>query len=99
MDLLALVLAGVFESESRNASGGFFGDDLQALDYSGHDLMLEAGVKALGVFADDDEVHVRIAGRNMGQIADGTKVGVELELLAQGDVDAGKAAADRGGHR
>ena len=105
--MLALWMAWIFlrwclrayvKGETRDAGRGLFGDDLQALDYARHDLVLEAGVKALRVFANDDEVDAGIPGRNMGQVLDRTEVGVELELLAQGNVDTGEAAADRRGH-
>ena len=99
VNLLALVLAGIFEGETRDAGGGLFRDDLQALDHARHDFMLDPGIQALGVFPDDDEVHAGIAGRNVRQVVNGTKVGVELELLAQGHVDAGEASAHRRGHR
>ena len=82
VNLLALVLAGVLESETRNASGRFLGDDLQALDHAGDNFVLDAGVKALRVFAHDDQVDVRITGRNVRQVANGTEVGIELKLLA-----------------
>ena len=94
MDALALVLARVLEGEAGDARGGFLGDDLQALHHAGHDFVLDAGVQALGVLADDDQVHVGVARRDVRKIADGAEVGVQLEALAQGDVDAGKAAAD-----
>src|SRR6202041_3109599 len=51
------------------------------------------------VFAHDDQVYIRIARGNVGQIANGTEVGVELEFLAQRDVDAGKTAANRSAYR
>src|SRR5579864_2249599 len=99
MDLLAFVLARIVESETRDAGGGFRGDDLQALDHAGNNFMLDAGIKALGIFANDDQVNVRIASRNVRKIANGPEVCVELEALAQLDVNAGKAAADRRRHR
>ena len=40
-----------------------------------------------------------ITGRDMGQVANRTEVGEELELLAQSDVDAGKSFADRRSYR
>ena len=61
--------------------------------------MLDAGIQALGIFPDDDEIDAGIAGRNMGKVLNRTEVGVELELLAQGNVDTGKASADGRGHR
>ncbi len=99
MNFLALVLARMVESEAGDAGGGFFGDDFQAFDHAGNDFMLNAGVKALGIFTNDDQVNVRIASRNVRKIANGPEVCVELEALAQLDVNAGKAAADRRRHR
>ena len=61
MDLLALVLARIFEGKARNASGSFFGDDLQTLHHAGNDFVLDAGVQALGIFAHDDQIDVGIA--------------------------------------
>ena len=46
-------------ANSRDARRRLLGDDLQALDDAGHDLVLEAGVEILGVLADDDEIDVR----------------------------------------
>ena len=53
---LRLTLARVLEGKARDAGGSFLGDDLQALDHAGHDFMLDAGVQALGVLANDDEI-------------------------------------------
>src|SRR5690242_16254244 len=99
VNLLALVLAGVFEGETGNAGRSFLGDDLEALNHAGHDFMLNAGVKALGIFANDNEVHVGIAGGNVGKVANGAEVGEQLESLAQFHVNAGKSAPDGGGDR
>src|SRR5437773_12540994 len=56
--------------------------------------MLEAGIQALGVFPDDDQIYVGVARWNMGQVADRTEVGVELEFFPQRHVDAGEPFAD-----
>ena len=61
----------------------------------GHDLVLEAGVEVLGVLAHDDEVDACVARRHRRQVPDRPQVGVEVERLAQADVDAGEALADR----
>src|SRR5271169_426020 len=98
MNFLALVLASVLEGEPRDAGGSLFGDDLDALDYSGHNFVFDAGVKAFGVFAHDDQVHARVARGNVREVADGPEVGEELETLAQLDVDAGETAADGRGY-
>ena len=91
------MLAGVLEGEFGDAGRAFFGDDLDAFDDAGNDFMLEPDVFALGVFADDDEIDARPLRFEAGKILDGAEVGEEVELLAQGDVDAFEAAADGGG--
>jgi hypothetical protein len=99
MNFLALIFACILESKTRDACRGLLGDDLQALDHSGNDFVLDAGVESFGVFAHDDQVDARVAGWNMRQVADGAEVGEEFEALAEFDVDAGKAATDGRGHR
>ena len=51
--------ARVVEGEPGDPRRRLLGDDLQALDDAGDDLVLEAGVEILGVLADDDQVDVR----------------------------------------
>src|SRR5208282_586671 len=99
MNFLALVLAGVLEGETRDAGGSFFGDDLDALDYSGDNFVFDAGVKSLGIFAHDDQVHAWVAGGNVREVANRPEVGEEFKALAQFDVDAGEAATDGRSHR
>ena len=53
---------GVLEREPRDARRRLLGDDLQALDDAGHDLVLEPGVEVLGVLAHDDQVDVLRSG-------------------------------------
>ena len=67
---------------------------LMALDHAGDHFVLQAHVLALGVFAHDNQVHARPMRFQPGQILDGPEVGKQLELLAQGNVDALEAAAD-----
>ena len=54
--------ARVLEREPRDPRRRLLGDDLQALDDAGDDLVLEAGVEVLGVLADDDQVDVLRSG-------------------------------------
>ena len=61
--------------------------------------MLESGVQAFRILAHDDQVYVGIASGNVGQITNGSKIGVEFEFLPQRDVDAGETAANRCGDR
>src|ERR1019366_792380 len=98
MNFLALVFSGVLEGETRDAGASLLGDDLQALDHSGNNFVFDAGVKSFGIFAHHDQVHARVAGGNVREVANGPEVGEEFEALAQLDVDAGEAAADGRGH-
>src|SRR5580658_3278643 len=98
MNFLALILAGILEGETRHAGRSLFGDDLDALDYSGDNYVFDAGIKTLGVFAHHDQVYARIAGGNMRQVANRPEVGEEFEALAQLDVNAGEAAANGSGN-
>jgi hypothetical protein len=74
-------------------------DDLQALDDAGYDLMLEAGIEILGVLADDHEIDVLEPSRDTRQIPDRPQIGVEVERLAQCDIHAREAFANRCGNR
>ena len=80
--------ARVLEGEPRDARRGLLGDDLEALDDARHDLVLEPGVEVLGVLADDDEVDALEPALDAGQVLHRPQVGVEIERLAQPDVDA-----------
>ena len=44
-----------------------------------------------------NEVDAGVLGFEAGKVLDGAEVGVEVKLLAEGDVDRGEAAADGGG--
>ena len=72
----------MFESKTRDAGGSLLGDDLDALNHSRNNFVFDAGVEALSVFAHDDQIHARVAGRNMRQVADGPEVGEEFEALS-----------------
>ena len=65
----------------------------------GYDLVLEARIQILGVLPDDDQIDVLETARDAWQVLDGPQVGVEVERLAQADVHAREALADRRGHR
>ena len=58
-------------------------------------LVLDAGVEVFGVLADDDQVDVLEARAHAGIRLAGAHLRVEVEALAQGDVDGAEAAADR----
>src|SRR4029077_17539022 len=91
---LAMILACIFEGKACNPSGGLLRNDLQALDYARNHLVLDSRIQALRVLPDYDQIDLGVARRNMGQVANWAKIGVELKLLAQRHVDAGKALAN-----
>ena len=97
--LLPAVPPRVLEREPRDPRRRALGDDLQALDDAGHDLVLEAGVQILGVLADDHQVDAREPRRHARQVPDRPQVRVEIERLAQPDVDAREPFRDRRRHR
>ena len=72
-------------------------DDFQRLDDAGDRLVLQAGVFAFSVLADDAEVYVFVAGFEAGYVFDEDDRGVDVEFLAEGDVEGDVAAAGDGG--
>lgn len=73
------------------------GDDLERLDDAIDALVLEAGVLALSVLTDDAQVDVLVAGLVAGDVLDQGDGGVDVELLAHGDVERLVAGAADGG--
>lgn len=61
-DLLLADALGVLEGEAEDTLGGFAGDELDALDNTVDDDVLDAGVLALGVLSDEDGVDVVVRG-------------------------------------
>ena len=94
-DALSSVAAGVFECVPRDPRRGVLRDDLDRLDDTGDDDMLEAAVEILRVLADHHEVHVLEPARDGGHVLDRTEVRVEVERLAQPDVDGREPLSDR----
>ena len=98
-DLLAPFLTGQLEGKLDDALGPFAGDDAHRL---GTLVVIAAlltctRVHPFGVFTHRDDVDVVVTASGALEGDDRTHVGVEVELLAQGDVDGGKTAADRRG--
>ena len=94
-DLVAAVGDGVLEREAGDPLGGGAGDDLDALRGIRADHVLDAGVEVLGVLADDDEVDVLVARLEALDRSRRAQVGVQVERLAQGHVDAAEALRRR----
>lgn len=96
-NLAAAVGEGEGEGELGDALRLGAGDDLERLDDAGNALVLETRVLTLGVLTDDAQVDVAVARRVAGDVLDQGDAGVDVELLAHGDVEALVAAAVDGG--
>ena len=108
-EALGAFLADGLDAEGAGVGEADLGDahlahqeaaDLVGLGRAG--LVLDAGVDVLGVLAEDDHVHVFGALDGAGhalEVLDGAHAGVQVEFLAQRDVDGADAGADRGGQR
>src|SRR5438445_1486028 len=99
VNLLALILASVFESKAGDARGCFLSDDFQTLDYARNNFVLKPAIKSLGICPDNDQVNAGIASGDMRQVTNGAKIRVKLEALAQFDIDTGEPATNRRSYR
>lgn len=93
-DLLPANVAGVLEGVTQDALRGLTGDELDALDDAIDDDVLDAGVLALGVLADQDGVDVVVGGLEALDGPAGTDVGEEVEGTAERQVERDVALAD-----
>ena len=96
-DLAPPVGDRVLEGEAGDPLGSRPGDDLDALGGIRADHVLDSGVEVFGVLADDDQVHVVVAGLEARDGPDGSEVRVQPQSLPQGDVDGPKS--DTNGRR
>ena len=96
-DLLAVVGEGEGKGELGDALRLGTGDDLERLDDAVDRLVLQARVFTLGVLTDDAQVDVLVAGVVAGDVLDQDDGGVDVELLAEGDVERLVAGALDGG--
>ena len=85
------LLPVIGEREAKGEFGDAFrfgaGDDFEGLDDAADGLVFEARVFALGVLADDAEVDVVVAGFVAGDVLDEDDGGVDVEFLAEGDIE------------
>lgn len=95
-DVRAAVGLGVLEGVAGDAGRGVVGDELDRLDDAVDDLVLDARVLALGVFADDDRVDIVVRRLVALDRAAGADVGVEVERAAEREVERDVALADCG---
>jgi hypothetical protein len=95
-NLLLVDGLGVLEGEAQNALGGLLGDELDALDDTINNDVLDTGVFTLGVLTDQDSVDTIVGGLVAGDGAAGTDVGEQVESTAQSQVQ-GNVALTNGG--
>jgi hypothetical protein len=85
-DLLLVDRLGVLEGEAQNALGGLLGDELDALDNTIDNDVLNTGVFTLGVLTDQDSVDTVVGGLVAGNGAARTDIGEKVESTAQSKV-------------
>lgn len=85
-DLLLVDRLGVLEGEAQNALGGLLGDELDALDNTIDNDVLNTGVFTLGVLTDQDSVDTVVGGFVAGNGAARTDIGEKVESTAQSKV-------------
>lgn len=95
-DLLAANRLGVLEGETEDTLTGLTGDELDALDDTIDDNVLNARVFTLGVLSDQDGVDVIVGGLVASDGSAGSEVGEEVEGSSQSEVQGDMALADGG---
>jgi len=86
-DLLAVVGQRKGKRKLGNALRLQAGNDLERFDDTWGGRVLESRVFTLGVFTNDAKVNVLVAGLVAGNVLDEDNRGVNVELLAQSDVE------------
>lgn len=95
-DLLAADLLGMLESETQDTLAGLASDELDALNNTIDDNVLNSRVLSLGVFTDQDRVDVVVRGLEARDGAAWPEVGKKVEGTAESQVQGNVALADRG---
>ena len=95
-NLLAANGLGVLESVTQDTLAGLAGDELDALNDTINNDVLNAGVFTLGVLTDQHGVNIVIGGLVALDGAARTKVGEEVECPAKGQVQGNVALANGG---
>jgi hypothetical protein len=90
-NLLAVVCERESESKLGNALRLLAGDDLKRLNDAIDRLVLETRVLALGVLTDDTEVDVLVTCLVAGDVLEQDDGGVDVEFLAESDVEGAVA--------
>lgn len=95
-DLLAANGAGMLEGESQDALTGSAGDELDTLNNTVDNHVLNARVLALGVLTDQDGINIIVGGLVSSDRPAGAEVGEKVEGAAEGKVEGDVALADGG---
>lgn len=95
-DLLLVDGLGVLEGEAQNALRGLLGDELDALNNTIDNDVLNTGVFTLGVLTDQDSVDTVVGGLVAGDGAARTDVGEQVESTAQSKVQGNVTLANGG---
>lgn len=98
-DLFATNLLCVLESVSQNPLRGLAGDELDGLNDTVNNNVLDAGVFTLGVLTDQNNVNVIVRGLVACNGLAGTEVGEKVECAPEGEVKRDVALADGCGER
>ena len=91
---LTAVRLGIVERVSRNAFGGIPSDELNGLDDTVNNLVLDTGVLSLGVLTDEDGVDVVVGGLVALDGHARADVGKEVEGATEGQVERHVSLAD-----
>lgn len=84
----------MLERKPKNPLASILGDQLNALDNTFDDDVLDAGVLSLGIFTDQDGVDVVVGGLVAGNRPTRTNVGEEVEGTAESQVEGDVALTD-----
>lgn len=95
-DLLLVDGLGVLEGETQDALGSLLGDELDALDNTVDNDVLNSRVFTLGVLTDEDSVHTVVGGLVTGDGTARTDVGEQVEGTAQSQVQGDVTLTNRG---
>lgn len=94
---LAVVFEGKVEREAADTLRLRARRDLQALYNTGVTLVLKTRILALSVLTDDGKVHVVVTRRESGEGLAEYDRGIDVKLLAHGDVPRNVASSGDGG--
>jgi hypothetical protein len=95
-DVLLVNGLSILETEPQNTLGGSLGDQLDGLNNTVHNLVLNARVLSLGVLTDENGVDVVVGGLEARDRTAGTDVGEEVESPTESQVERDVTLSDGG---